>query len=104
MIQVVSPLTKNKIWATINYGWESVKYYESWMQGDREDAREMAGATLDTLNVQTQYAEALLELFESLLLTDQAYIDRLKRHYRQFKEAIRNEGLGNRRRKKKRRS
>ncbi len=64
----------------------------------------MAGATLDTRNVQTQYAEALLELFESLLLTDQATADRLKRHYRQFKEAIRNECLGNRRRKKKRRS
>jgi hypothetical protein len=104
ILQVVSPLTKDKVWATINYGWENVEYYESWMPGDRETAREMAGATLDTLNVQTRYANALLELFESLLLTDQAYVDRLKRHYRQFKEAIRNEDLGNRSRRKKRRS
>src|SRR4030065_158897 len=60
VIDVVSPTTGPKIWATINYGWESVAYYEKWM-GDKETAQECQGATLDPLNPQTEHSPAPLQ-------------------------------------------
>ena len=87
VIDVVSPATGSKIWATINYGWESVEYYERWM-GDKETARKCQGARLDPLNPQTKYSPALLQLFK-LVLQDEAYVERLKRHYRLFKSDLR---------------
>lgn len=49
VIYVVSPTTGSKTWATINYGWENVEFYEKWMR-DKETARECQGAMLDPLN------------------------------------------------------
>ena len=87
VIDVVSPATGPKIWATINYGWESVEYYER-LTGDKARARECQGAILDPLNPQTKYSPALLQLFKSVL-RDEAYVERLKRHYRLFKSEVR---------------
>ena len=87
VIEVVSPTTGPKIWATINYGWESVEFYEKRI-GDRETAREYQGAVLDPLNPQTKYSPALLHLFK-LVLQDEAYVERLKRHYKLFKSDLR---------------
>ena len=44
----------------------------------------MAGPALDPLNPQSQYAGALLRLFEQAI-KDHAYVERLQRHYRMFK-------------------
>ncbi len=104
IIDVVTPTTGSKIWATINYGWESLEFYAKWM-GNKELARTCYGATLDMLNPQTQYSSALLELFKSVL-QDRAYVERLKRHYWLFKSdlrakrkaAIRSSGKARRRR------
>ena len=83
LIQVISPTTGAQVWATINYGWESVEFYKK--RGlDEELARECQEATLDPLNPQTKYSSALLQLFKSVL-QDQAYVERLKRHYKLFK-------------------
>ncbi|MBM3129701.1 MAG: hypothetical protein FJ009_13880 [Chloroflexi bacterium] len=87
LIDVVTPTTGSKIWATINYGWESLEFYEKWM-GNKESARESCGATLDMLNPQTEYSPVLLALFK-WVLQDQAYVERLKRHYRLFKSDLR---------------
>jgi hypothetical protein len=89
MIDVVSRTTGSKIWATINYGWENPEYYATWM-GDREDAKGLSGAMLDPLNPQTQYSLAFLRLFEHIA-QDQAYVDRLKRHYQMFKAELKRE-------------
>lgn len=51
---------------------------------NRDD--EFAGPYLDTLNPQTEYSDALLELVEQVL-QDPAYVARLERHYRQVKAA-----------------
>jgi uncharacterized protein YecA (UPF0149 family) len=48
----------------------------------------MKGPVLDPLNRQTKYAPSLLRLFNEHLLTDSAYIKRLKRHYDMFKKAV----------------
>jgi hypothetical protein len=86
IINVVTP-TGPQTLATINYGWESIEFYTQWMHGDKELAREMQGATLDFLNPQSQHADALLNLFK-WVLEDQAYVERLKKHYALFKSAL----------------
>ncbi len=86
IINVVTPTTGSKVWATINYGWESLEFYEKWMR-NKEAARDCFGATLDPLNPQTEYANALLQLF-NWVLQDEAYIERLKRHYQLFKSDL----------------
>lgn len=87
VINVVAP-TGPKIWATINYGWESLEFYTKWLHGDKELAREACGVTLDPLNPQTEYSAALLQLFKQVL-QDKAYVERLKRHYQLFKAEVR---------------
>lgn len=86
VINVISPDTGSKVWATINYGWESLDFYERWM-GNRENAIECRGPSLDPLNPQTEYSHALVRMFE-LNLKDKRYVERLKRHYRLFKSAV----------------
>ena len=43
---------------------------------------------LDPLNRQSQWSQALLDMFMNLLLADPAYRQRLLRHYLLFKEAV----------------
>jgi hypothetical protein len=45
-------------------------------------------ASLDPINPPSQYATVLLDLFRQVVVKDRAYVDRLKRHYTLFKEAI----------------
>ena len=71
--------------ASINFGWESEEFYTRWMHGDDEMARQVRGAELDPLNRNGAEAEALLDLFRTTLLPDQAYVSSLARHYRMFK-------------------
>ena len=84
IIQVMSPSTGSLIWATINYGWEPLAFYENWL-GVSDLAIECKGTGLDLFNAQTRYAEVLFELFKSVELEDTAYVERLKRHYTMFK-------------------
>lgn len=97
LIDVVAEKTGTKIWATINYGWESPSYYETWTE-NKEDAEAMSGAVLDPLNPQTRYSKAFLNLFH-LMIEDRAYVERLKRHYRMFKRELKREGEGKQSRK-----
>ena len=87
VIHVASEATGPKIWATINFGWESAEFYARWM-GDAELAEEFSSATLDLLNPQSEYASILLDYFVNLV-ADEAYIERLKRHYTLFKSSLR---------------
>ena len=72
--------------ATINYGWERVEFYARWL-GTWQDAAACKGPSLDPLNPQTEYAEALRALFESAL-KDEQYKERLERHYTLFKSTL----------------
>lgn len=60
-------------------------FYTRWMHGDEEAGREIIEASLDPLNPQTELADALLDLFRDLLMTDPAYVARLARPYDMFK-------------------
>src|SRR2546425_12817606 len=85
VLHVLNKDTRDLVWASINFGWESPSYYGKWTSGDADSARDMAGATLDPLNPQTEHSEALLELFKQVVLADPAYVRRLERHYNLFK-------------------
>ena len=86
IIDVLRPETGwSKVWATIGYGWESPEYYGKW-EGAGEPI-ELKGPYLDTLNPQSEYSPALLDLFR-MLIESPEYVDRLRRHYQTFKESI----------------
>lgn len=77
---------KNKIIATIGFGWENVKYYESWVE-DKELARQMAGAYLEAGGIQTEHSQGCLRLVKKIL-KDPHYLNCLRRHYKQFKASL----------------
>ncbi len=72
-------LGSKRIWATINFGWESMEYYQSWSTGISE--LEGKGPFLDPLCEQSELAPELMNLFEETCLRDPEYIVRLARHY-----------------------
>ncbi len=82
----INVLYKDKILATIGYGWEEVEFYEKWM-GEPDMAVEMKGPILELTGPHTEYSETLLKLFKNVILSDKIYIDRLKRHYKMFKNS-----------------
>ncbi len=88
LLQVRSQDKPETVLATINYGWESVAFYAQWLHGDREGAREIKEASLDPLNPQSKYAPSFLRLFQTVVLQDKAYIERIERHYTMFKQQL----------------
>lgn len=75
-----------QVHATINYGWESLAFYQRWM-GDPRAAADCQGPALDPLNPQSIFAPAFLELFHHVI-QDPTYVARLQQHYRLFKSGL----------------
>ena len=48
LLQVIRPDTGEKVWATINFGWETPEYYRTWSHGAGM-ASEMASASIEPL-------------------------------------------------------
>jgi hypothetical protein len=89
MIDVLRADTElNKIWATINYGWESLDFYKKW-GGSSVNAANSQGPFLDPMNPQTPLSPALLNLFR-LLLESPDYVTRIQTHYRIFRQTVDN--------------
>ena len=82
-LRVTTP--DRRVWATISFGWETVRFYRRWAH-DSDDAAEMAGASLDPLNRQSEFAEWFLLFFREMVKADRQYVERLKRHYKMFKD------------------
>ena len=75
--------------AVIAWGWESRDFYARWMHtDDPEMIRELQGPVLNLGSPQSSHAPALLDLFKNVLLRDPEYVERIKRHYRMFRETI----------------
>ena len=86
MILVLRPETGwSKTWASFSYGWESPEFYRKWVPLMKP--AELEGPFLDPLNPQTALSGPLLELFRFLLESPE-YADRLRRHYRMFRDAV----------------
>jgi hypothetical protein len=84
IVRVLGQKSGETVWATISYGWEKPDFYRKWSPGTN-DAPEWDGPTLDPLNPQSAHAGAFLALFEKMI-QDKAYVNRLKRHYKMFRE------------------
>ena len=84
MLQIVESIPPHKTLATIGYGWESVEFYTKWMHGDKKLGQQITGAYLEVFGTQSQYAQKFLELVPALAFSNE-YIERLKRHYKMFK-------------------
>jgi hypothetical protein len=74
--------------AVVAYGWETREFYAKWFGKDDPDIiRELQGPCLNTMSPQSPLAPALLaETIE--LLEDEAYVERIKRHYDMFRQEV----------------
>lgn len=83
----INILHKDNILATIGYGWESLEFYRKWMGSD-DFIQDVKGPILELGGSQTKFAPAFLKIFKTVILKDEAYIERLNRHYHLFKQEI----------------
>ena len=85
--------------ARISYAWESLDYYANWFFGknssyvslskeDKEMVRENAGTHLAEIGPQSKIASAILRLVKETVLRDSRYVERIKRHYRMFRDKV----------------
>lgn len=84
VISVKSP----EILATISFGWESKEFYDEWY-GEMESSilEEFASPNLAPGLRESKYAADFLKLFK-VIIKDEKYVGRLKRHYFLFKEIV----------------
>ena len=69
---------------TINYGWETVKFYNKWIR-DPKLAREAAGASLEPFAAQGPHAGKFLLIFKQLI-EDPTLVALFRRHYQLVKK------------------
>lgn len=79
---------RNEFVAVIAYGWENSKFYADWF-GDSDPCiiADLKGPSLNLASPQSKLAPVLLEKIKYVLM-DEEYIERIKRHYRMFKNQI----------------
>jgi hypothetical protein len=85
---VISSVRKD-VEAVIAWGWEDESFYKRWLgMNDPAMIAEMRGPCLNVGSPQSNVAPALLELAQTVLLADPAYVDRIKRHYALFRAKV----------------
>ena len=83
---------RNEIVAVIAYGWEDSKFYADWFgDNDPKIIEELKGPILNSASPQSELAPILLNRVKEYVLKDEYYIERIKRHYRMFKDLIEKE-------------
>lgn len=88
MLMVISRKSKSQI-AVINFGWESRQFYAKWLgANDKSEIDELKGPSLNLMSPQSKYAGKILEMVCSTALKDENYIERIKQHYKLFKDKI----------------
>ena len=91
MFNVISENKKETV-AVIAYGWEREDFYKKWLGGnDSKTIKELKGPILNLWSQQSSLAQALLKNVENIVLRDRMFIERLKRHYRLFRNSIEDE-------------
>jgi preprotein translocase subunit SecA len=85
---VISEKSK-KLLAVITYGWEKRAYYIKWMgDNDPKVIDSLVGLGLNSASPQSKFANALLKKIDFVLKNDKNYVERIKGHYKIFKEKI----------------
>jgi hypothetical protein len=79
---------KKEFVAVIAFGWEPVHFYKKWLNDDDPRVlKDLKGPVLNLGSDQSEIAPILLERIKEVV-KDKEYIERLKRHYRIFKDHI----------------
>jgi hypothetical protein len=75
--------------AVIAWGWESPEFYMNWFHDDDPQIiADLMGPCLNIGSPQSELAVPILDLARSVLLKDEAYVERIKRHYQLFRASI----------------
>ena len=75
--------------AVIAWGWDTPEFYAKWLRDDDPQMiAELKGPGLNLASPQTELGPALLNLVHNVLLQDDAYVERVKQHYRDFRARI----------------
>jgi hypothetical protein len=91
-LSVVSSFRKD-VEAVVAYGWETAEFYIKWI-GDNNpvDIRALQGPVLNIGSPQSDLAPAILDMVENLVLQNEVYVQRLKNHYKMFRDKIDRKG------------
>ena len=80
---------RTDVQAVIAWGWEDIHFYVDWIKyGEPKDAKYLQGPILNVGSPETELSDALLELARNVLLKDSNYVQRIKRHYRMFRDRV----------------
>ena len=91
----VTSSLRREVEAVVAWGWETPEFYARWMRrADPEVVAELIGPVLNLGSPQSELAPGILKLAKRTLLSDEAYVERVKRHYRLFRDSI--DGKANR--------
>lgn len=78
-----------KIVATIAFGWEKLSFYKKEFKFfDEENIEEIKGPSLDAFQYQSDISDRVLKMFNQILFSDKDYIDRIKKHYNEFRTRL----------------
>jgi len=86
--------------ATFNFGWESPAFYTKWSKSDDPAlGKEMASVTRELFGPQSRYAPAFFAQFKKAI-REPGYVEKLRKHYAEFRTAVEAHASGRQRRKK----
>jgi len=84
---VVSRKRKDTL-AVIAFGWEQRSFYARWLRSAQpDDLDALQGPCLNIASEQSEHAPEILRMVK-LVLQDDSFIERLKRHYSMFKRRV----------------
>ncbi len=79
-------IMNQKIVATIAYGWEKLSFYRNEFKGFKEnEIKELKGPSIDSFQYQSDISNQIFRMFNKILFTDKEYLNRIAKHYDQFK-------------------
>jgi hypothetical protein len=75
--------------AVISFGWERRSFYVRWFgSNDPKMIADLKGPALAVGQPQSNLAPLLLKVVKEIVLSDSAYVERLKRHYVMFRASV----------------
>ena len=87
-LYVVSSIHQ-RLEAVIAYGWETEAFYRRWLKSDDPRMiKDLQGPVLNLGSPQSELAPAILRVVRDIVLQDAGFVERIKRHYRMFRDRI----------------
>jgi hypothetical protein len=82
-------ILNQKMVATIAYGWEKISFYRKEFKGFKEnEIKELKGPSIDSFQFQSDISNLVLKMFNKILFSDKEYLNRITKHYDQFKKTL----------------